>query len=127
MYWLAHILDGSGDISQVTRRMVVMASENIGNADPLALQLALNATQAYKRPRAPEGEMPLAQAVTYLALVPKSNAAYAAWNQAKSFTATASGGSVMTIWVSPKQFIERNRQGTALSLLAAFAQRPSYP
>lgn len=85
LYWLARILDGSGDVSQVTRRMVVMASEDIGNADPLALQLALNAAQAYERLGSPEGEIPLAQAVTYLALAPKSNAAYTAWDQAKAF------------------------------------------
>jgi len=82
---LARILDGSGDVSQVTRRMVVMASEDIGNADPQALQLALNAALAYDRLGSPEGEIPLAQAVTYLALAPKSNAAYAAWDQAKAF------------------------------------------
>ena len=79
------MLDGSGDVSQVTRRMVVMASEDIGNADPQALQLALNAAQAYERLGSPEGEIPLAQAVTYLALAPKSNAAYTAWGLAKSF------------------------------------------
>ena len=65
--------------------MVVMASEDIGNADPQALQLALNAALAYDRLGSPEGEIPLAQAVTYLALAPKSNAAYAAWDQAKAF------------------------------------------
>ncbi|MCQ4179790.1 recombination factor protein RarA, partial [Klebsiella pneumoniae] len=70
LYWLARILDGSGDVSQVTRRMVVMASEDIGNADPQALQLALNAALAYDRLGSPEGEIPLAQAVTYLALAP---------------------------------------------------------
>ncbi|MFO2011996.1 replication-associated recombination protein A [Pseudomonas aeruginosa] len=85
LYWLARILDGSGDVSQVTRRMVVMASEDIGNADPQALQLALNAALAYDRLGSPEGEIPLAQAVTYLALAPKSNATYAAWDQAKAF------------------------------------------
>ncbi|HEY8329723.1 MAG TPA: recombination factor protein RarA, partial [Pseudomonas sp.] len=85
LYWLARILDGSGDVSQVTRRMVVMASEDIGNADPQALQLALNAALAYDRLGSPEGEIPLAQAVTYLVLAPKSNATYAAWDQAKAF------------------------------------------
>ncbi|WP_286985047.1 hypothetical protein [Halomonas sp.] len=58
-------------MSQVTRRMVVMASEDIGNADQLALQVALNAALAYDRLGSPEGEIPLAQAVTYLALVPQ--------------------------------------------------------
>lgn len=85
LYRPARILDGSGDVAQVNRRMVVMASEDIGNADPQALQLALNAALAYDRLGSPEGEIPLAQTVTYLALAPKSNAAYAAWDQAKAF------------------------------------------
>ena len=91
LYWLARLIDGSGDVTQVTRRMVVMASEDIGNADPQALQVALNAALAYERLGSPEGEIPLAQAVTYLALAPKSNASYADWNQAKAFV--KSGGS----------------------------------
>lgn len=65
--------------------MVLAASEDIGNADPQALQLALNATLTHDRLGSPEGEMPLAQAVTYLARAPKSNAACAAWDQAKTF------------------------------------------
>ncbi|MCA8348487.1 replication-associated recombination protein A [Burkholderia cepacia] len=85
LYWLARILDGGGDISQVTRRMVVMASEDIGNADPRALALALDAAQAYERLGSPEGELALAQAVTYLAVAPKSNASFTAWEQAKAF------------------------------------------
>ncbi|PIK75112.1 replication-associated recombination protein A [Pseudomonas sp. 382] len=85
LYWLARILDGSGDVSQVTRRMIVVASEDIGNADPQALQLALNAALAYERLGSPEGEIPIAHAATYLAAAPKSNAAYAAWNKAKAF------------------------------------------
>ncbi|WP_423809067.1 replication-associated recombination protein A [Proteus mirabilis] len=85
LYWLARIIDGSGDVSQVTRRMIVMASEDIGNADPQAVSIALNAAQAYERLGSPEGEIPLAQAATYLAVAPKSNAAYFAWEQAKAF------------------------------------------
>lgn len=85
LYWLARILDGGGDGRQVARRMIAMASEDIGNADPRALQLALNAAEAYDRLGSPEGELALAQAVTYLTLAPKSNAAYLAWNQAKAF------------------------------------------
>lgn len=68
-----------------TRRMIVVASEDIGNADPQALQLALNAALAYERLGSPEGEIPIAHAATYLAAAPKSNAAYAAWNKAKAF------------------------------------------
>lgn len=85
LYWLARILDGGGDARQVARRMIAMASEDIGNADPRALQLALNAAEAYDRLGSPEGELALAQAVTYLTLAPKSNASYVAWNQAKAF------------------------------------------
>lgn len=85
LYWLARILDGGGDARQVARRMIVMASEDIGNADPRALQLALNAADAYDRLGSPEGEFALAQAVTYLTLAPKSNASYLAWKQAKAF------------------------------------------
>ena len=62
-----------------------MAAEDIGNADPRALQLALNAAEAYDRLGSPEGDLALAQAVTYLALAPKSNASYLAWKQAKAF------------------------------------------
>lgn len=85
LYWFARILDGSGDVSHVTRRMIVMASEDIGNADPQALQIALNAAMAFDRLGLPEGEIPIAHAITYLALAPKSNASYSAWNQAKAF------------------------------------------
>ena len=85
LYWLARILDGGGDGRQVARRMIAMTSEDIGNADPRALQLALNAAEAYDRLGSPEGELALAQAVTYLTLAPKSNAAYLAWSQAKAF------------------------------------------
>lgn len=85
LYWLARMLDGGGDARHVARRMVAMASEDIGNADPRALQLALNAVEAYDRLGSPEGELALAQAATYLAMAPKSNAAYLAWKQAKDF------------------------------------------
>lgn len=85
LYWLARMLDGGGDARHIARRMVAMASEDIGNADPRALQLALNAVEAYDRLGSPEGELALAQATTYLAMAPKSNASYLAWNQAKEF------------------------------------------
>ena len=85
LYWLARMLDGGGDARHIARRMVAMASEDIGNADPRALQIALNAVEAYDRLGSPEGELALAQAVTYLAVAPKSNASYLAWNQAKEF------------------------------------------
>lgn len=85
LYWLARMLDGGGDARHLARRMLVMASEDIGNADPRALQIALHAVEAYDRLGSPEGEFALAQAVTYLAIAPKSNASYIAWNAAKEF------------------------------------------
>lgn len=85
LYWLARMLDGGGDARHVARRMLAMASEDIGNADPRALQIAMNAVEAYDRLGSPEGELALAQATTYLAMAPKSNATYLAWKRAKDF------------------------------------------
>ena len=82
LYWLARMLDGGADPFYVARRVVRMASEDIGNADPRGLQLALNAWEALERLGSPEGELALAQAVSYLASVPKSNAVYTAWKKA---------------------------------------------
>lgn len=81
LYWLARMLDGGADPFYVARRVVRMASEDIGNADPRGLQLALNAWEALERLGSPEGELALAQAVSYLASVPKSNAVYSAWKK----------------------------------------------
>ena len=78
LYWLMRMLDGGCDPLYVARRMVRVASEDIGNADPRALQLALNAWEALERLGSPEGELALAQAVVYLACAPKSNAVYTA-------------------------------------------------
>lgn len=85
LYWMARLIDGGVDPRQVTRRMVAMASEDIGNADPRALQLALNAAEAVDRLGLPEGELAMAQAAVYLALAPKSNASHQAWKQARAF------------------------------------------
>lgn len=82
LYWLARILDGGCDPLYVARRLVRVASEDVGNADPRALQLTLNAWNAYERLGSPEGELALAQVVTYLACAPKSNAVYTAMNAA---------------------------------------------
>ncbi|GBE09394.1 replication-associated recombination protein A [bacterium BMS3Bbin11] len=84
LYWLARMLDGGADPFYVARRVVRMASEDIGNADPRGLQLALNAWEALERLGSPEGELALAQAVSYLASVPKSNAVYMAWKKVLS-------------------------------------------
>ncbi len=78
LYWLARMLDGGCDPLYVARRLVRMASEDIGLADPRALGLTLDAWQAYERLGSPEGELPLAEAVVYLACAPKSNAVYVA-------------------------------------------------
>ncbi len=82
LYWLSRMLDGGCDPLYIARRVVRMASEDIGNADPRALEIALNACYAYERLGSPEGELALAQAIIYLAVAPKSNAVYTAFNQA---------------------------------------------
>jgi len=82
LYWMARMIDGGCDPLYLARRIVRMASEDIGNADPRALQLALNAWDAQQRLGSPEGELVLAQAVVYLACAAKSNAVYTAYNTA---------------------------------------------
>jgi len=82
LYWLCRMLDGGCDPLYIARRVVRMASEDVGNADPRALQMALAAWDTYERLGSPEGELALAQAVLYLASVPKSNAAYTAFGSA---------------------------------------------
>ncbi len=84
LYWLARMLDGGCDPLYVARRVVRMASEDIGNADPRALTLALDAWQTQERLGSPEGHLTLGQAVVYLACAAKSNAVYKAFNQAMS-------------------------------------------
>ena len=88
LYWLARMLDGGCDPLYVARRVARMASEDIGNADPRGLQLAMDAWDAYRRLGSPEGELALAQAVVYLASVPKSNAVYSAFHAAREFVRT---------------------------------------
>lgn len=85
LYWMCRMLDGGCDPAYVARRLVRIASEDIGNADPRALQLALDAWRAYERLGSPEGELALAQAVLYLASAAKSDAAYTAHNEALAF------------------------------------------
>jgi len=82
LYWLCRMLDGGCDPLYIARRVVRMASEDIGNADPRALEIALAAWDAQERLGSPEGELTLAQAVLYLAVAPKSNAAYMAYKAA---------------------------------------------
>lgn len=82
LYWYARMIDGGCDPLYIARRVVRMASEDIGNADPRALQLALDAWNTFERLGSPEGELSIAQAITYLAVAAKSNAVYKAWNAA---------------------------------------------
>jgi putative ATPase len=83
LYWLGRMLEAGEDALYIARRLVRFASEDVGNADPQALRLALDAKESYHFLGSPEGELALAQAACYLALAPKSNAVYAAWNQVK--------------------------------------------
>ena len=85
LYWLARMLDGGVDPRYAARRIVRMAAEDIGLADPRALRLALDAAEVYERLGSPEGELALAEAVVYLAVAPKSNAIYKAWNGVRAF------------------------------------------
>jgi len=84
LYWFARMLDGGCDPLYIARRVVRMASEDIGNADPRALTIALNAWETQERLGSPEGELTVAQAITYLACAPKSNAVYTAYKLAMS-------------------------------------------
>ncbi|MFN0061384.1 MAG: replication-associated recombination protein A [Myxococcaceae bacterium] len=87
LYWMARMLEAGEDTRFVLRRMVIFASEDIGNADPRALQVAVSALHAFELMGLPEGSLPLTQAVTYLSLAPKSNAVIEAWGRAKQAVA----------------------------------------
>jgi putative ATPase len=85
LYWFVRMLDGGADPRYMARRLIRMASEDIGLADPRALRMALDAADVYERLGTPEGELALAECVVYLAVAPKSNAVYKAFNEAKAF------------------------------------------
>lgn len=85
LYWYCRILEGGGDPLYVGRRLLAIASEDIGNADPRAMQLAINAWDTYHRVGPAEGERAIAQATVYMALAPKSNAVYTAFKAARAF------------------------------------------
>jgi putative ATPase len=85
LYWMCRMLDGGADPLYIGRRMIRMASEDIGLADPRALSLTLSAVETYERLGSPEGELALAEAVLYLAVAPKSNAVYTAYGAARAF------------------------------------------
>ena len=84
LYWLVRMLDGGVDPRYIARRLIRMAAEDIGLADPRALRLALDASEVYERLGSPEGELALAECVVYLAVAPKSNAVYKAYNEVKA-------------------------------------------
>lgn len=94
LYWFARMLDGGCDPLYIARRVVRMASEDIGNADPRGLRIALDAWETQERLGSPEGELAVAQAIVYLACAPKSNAVYKAFNAAM---AEASGGASLEV------------------------------
>jgi putative ATPase len=85
LYWFARMLDGGVDARYISRRLIRMASEDIGLADPRALRITLDAAEAYERLGSPEGELALAEAVVYLAVAAKSNAVYKAFGAVRSF------------------------------------------
>lgn len=85
LYWLCRMLDGGADPRYLMRRVVRMAWEDVGLADPRALQIVNDAAATYERLGSPEGDLAIAEAVVYLALAPKSNAAYQAFNAARAF------------------------------------------
>ena len=85
LYWFVRMLDGGADPRYLARRLVRMATEDVGLADPRALRLALDAAETYERLGSPEGELALAEAVVYLAVAPKSNALYSAYKAVRAF------------------------------------------
>ena len=87
LYWLVRMLDGGADPRYLARRLIRMAAEDIGLADPRALRLALDAAEVYERLGSPEGELALAEVMVYLAVAPKSNAVYRAYQTARTFVA----------------------------------------
>jgi putative ATPase len=114
LYWLCRMLDGGCDPLYLARRIARIASEDVGNADPRALQLALNAWDAQQRLGSPEGELALAQAVLYLACAPKSNAVYVAYGEARK-DAAASGSLEVPVHLrnAPTQLMKNLDYGKA--------------
>ena len=94
LYWFARMIDGGCDPLYIARRVIRMASEDIGNADPRGLEVALNACHVYERLGNPEGTLAIAQAIVYLSVAPKSNAVYLAYNQAMQDAKTSGSLSV---------------------------------
>ncbi|MEE9351380.1 MAG: replication-associated recombination protein A [Thiotrichaceae bacterium] len=108
LYWLCRMLEGGCDPLYIARRVVRMASEEIGNADPRGLTLALNAWDTFERLGTPEGELAIAQAVIYLSSAPKSNAVYAAYNAAKKAVKDSNSSDEVPLHLrnAPTQFMK---------------------
>jgi len=114
LYWLVRMLDGGADPCYLARRLVRMAIEDIGLADPRALRIALDAAEVYERLGSPEGELALAQATLYLASAAKSDAGYAAYNKARAFVKQdASRGVPMHLRNAPTQLMKSMGHGKA--------------
>ncbi len=113
LYWLLRMLDGGCDPLYIARRVVRMASEDIGNADPRALTLAMDAWQVQERLGSPEGELALAQAVIYLAVAAKSNAVYTAYKAARA-TVKQGGSEEVPLHLrnAPTQLLKKMQHGS---------------
>ncbi len=112
LFWLARMLEGGEDPKFIARRMVIFASEDIGNADPYALTLAVSVFHAVEVIGLPEARINLAQGVTYLAAAPKSNASYRAINEAQSFAAEHQNAAVpMHLRNAPTRFMKESGYG----------------
>jgi putative ATPase len=113
LYWFARMLDGGCDPLYIARRVVRMASEDIGNADPRALQLALNAWDVQERLGSPEGELTIAQAIVYMACAAKSNAVYSAFKAARADVAALPGFEVpLHLRNAPTKLMKESGYGT---------------
>lgn len=114
LYWLCRMMDGGADLNYLARRIIRMAWEDIGLADPRAMQIANDAASTYDRLGSPEGELALAQAVIYLSIAPKSNAGYKAYNQAKAFVKQDSTREVpLHLRNAPTQLMKKMAYGQA--------------
>jgi putative ATPase len=112
LYWLCRILDGGADPIYLGRRLIRMAWEDIGLADPRAMQITLDAIQTYERLGSPEGELALGEAVIYLSIAAKSNAAYQAFNAARAFVASDSSRDVpLHLRNAPTQLMQQMGYG----------------
>lgn len=112
LYWFTRMLDGGADPHYLSRRIIRMAWEDVGLADPRALQIVNEAAATYERLGSPEGELALGQAVIYLAIAPKSNAGYNAFNQARAFVKQDTSQDVpMHLRNAPTQLMQKQGHG----------------